>query len=66
MQPAQDRRALFFGRPAKTDECALGCGDGATRVILVAQVTWPIILPSVGLTMSMILRPWDSTNAPLI
>src|SRR4029077_4398159 len=37
MQPAQDRRALFLGRPAKTDERALGCGDGAPRVLLVAQ-----------------------------
>jgi hypothetical protein len=30
------------------------------------SVTRPISLPLVGLMMSMVSRPWDSTNAPSI
>ncbi len=37
MQPAQNLRALFLGRPAEIHECALGCRDGAPRILYVGQ-----------------------------
>ncbi len=37
MQAAQVARALFLCCPAESDECALGRGDGAPRIFLIAQ-----------------------------
>src|SRR5580693_7839175 len=37
MQLPQVARALFLRRPAESHECALGRGDRAPRILLVAQ-----------------------------
>src|SRR5580704_7396284 len=37
MQPAQNLRALFLGRPAEIRECTLGCCDGTPRILHIGQ-----------------------------
>jgi hypothetical protein len=57
VEVVQEFDTLLLRRPPEARECSLGSCNGATSVVLIAELTWAMTVLLLGLIISMTSRP---------